>query len=229
MSQARGIALFAGAPVLPPAQEIFSRRVPRYGRFDAYTKLGCACIALALQDAGLADVEADRPVGIVSSSRFECFEADAAYYQTAIEEGGALASPNLFSYTVPGVMAGECAVHFHLTGPTFCVGEQGGRGMAALRCAMNMLENGMAEAMVAGWLDAPLAETAQDRAKGKIEDICGAAFVVLERKTMGTGRSEGAEEMVKAMEAKIITFEKQNTITCMGKTIDSLMELFGGA
>ena len=42
-----------GQPLVPPAKDIFSQPLTRYGRFDTYTKLGCAAIALAIRDAQL--------------------------------------------------------------------------------------------------------------------------------------------------------------------------------
>lgn len=173
-----------GLPELPGSKEIFTERVARFGRYDELTKLGCACVAFALRDAGLYDnCGARREVGIVSSSRLECLQTDIEYYRGALEEGGALASPNLFSYTLPGIMAGECAVNFKLAGPTLCVGEEGGRGMAALRQAALLLRGGMAGAMVAGWLD----WFDDGEAAGRLSEgfASGAAFVVLEAEAAG--------------------------------------------
>jgi len=144
-------------PAPPPARDLFDPALPRYGRFDAYTKLGCAAVALALADAGLSACGEKRPIGIVNASRADCFDTDLAYHQTTLEQGGALASPNLFSYTQPGIVLGECAVHFGLAGPTICVGQepQTGLGIAALDTALRFLAAGKAEAMLAGWIEAP--------------------------------------------------------------------------
>ncbi len=117
-----------GKAVIPPRGDVFDRPLRRWGRFDAYTRLGCAAIALSLRDAGLGIAAEDtrkHPIGIVSSSRWESMSVDQAYYRTTLAQDGVLASPNLFSYTLPGIMQGECAVHFGLTGPTLCVGEEG--------------------------------------------------------------------------------------------------------
>ncbi len=168
-----------GKAIIPARNEVFDRPLPRYGRFDDYTKLGCAAVALALRDAGLDRATDNRPVGIVSSSVWESTAVDLAYYQTALVEGGALASPNLFSYTLPSTMQGESAVHFQLTGPTLCVGENEGRGMAAVVTALRLMAAPAVAVMVAGWLDDP---------PGKLtlppetpEAVNGALFVVLER------------------------------------------------
>jgi 3-oxoacyl-[acyl-carrier-protein] synthase II len=146
-----------GTPTPPPARDLFDPPLARYGRFDTYTKLGCAAVALALADAGMASSPAKRSVGIVSASRSDCFDTDLDYHQTTLEQGGALASPNLFSYTLPGIVLGECAVHFGLAGPTACVGQEAraGLGIASLGTALRFLAAGKAEAMLAGWIEAP--------------------------------------------------------------------------
>lgn len=169
----------AALPVIPPSKEIFSERVARFGRYDELTKLGCACVSLALRDAGLFEHGgARRPIGIVTSSRLECLQTDLDYYQSAQEEGGALASPNLFSYTLPGIMSGECAVNFKLAGPTLCVGEEGGRGLAALRHAVAVMSGGLAARMIAGWVD--WFADPNEAVRLAPEFVSGAAFVVLE-------------------------------------------------
>ena len=133
---------------------------------------------MALADAGLLDSAEERPIGIVSSSTWESLSIDQAYYQTACGDGGALASPNLFSYALPGVMHGECALNFKMTGPTLCVGPSGGRGIPALRTALRLMVDGVISSMVAGWLDDP-----PDDARlpcNAADMIGGALFVVLQ-------------------------------------------------
>lgn len=182
------LRLSPGRPLIPSSKEIFTGRVARFGRYDEATKLGCACVALTLRDAGLYDAPAPRPIGMVSSSRLECLETDLAFYQTALEEGGSLASPSIFPYTLPGAMQGECAVNFKLTGPTLCVGEEGGRGLAALRTAERILATGAAEVMLAGWLDAFADGQMAERLAPDF--VSGAAFVVLEAAPRALARSQ---------------------------------------
>lgn len=179
MGEKRQPQLQPGPVTIPPAREIFNQRLPRYGRYDRYTRLGCACIALALRDAGMDDPVRNRqggPLGLVCSSAWDCFETDMEYYRTTAEEGGALASPNLFSYTVPGVMLGEAAIIFGLTGPTFCLGNEDGQGLNALRCALRLIASGAAETVLAGWTDI----LAHPEAMNEDESfLSGSVFVVL--------------------------------------------------
>jgi 3-oxoacyl-[acyl-carrier-protein] synthase II len=141
--------------VIPPADSIYTRPPVRYRRFDDYSRIGCAAIALALIDAGLDRSENPRPIGIVAATRYGCFDTDLAYYATAKEDRGAYASPNLFSFTLPGIVLGEAAIHFRLTGPTFTVGDiVGQRGGTALGVAADLLSCGVCQTILAGWLDA---------------------------------------------------------------------------
>jgi 3-oxoacyl-(acyl-carrier-protein) synthase len=160
-------AFLPGLVPLPPHEGLFPKPLARFGRFDEFTRLGAVAAGLALKDAGLAFPLAD--CGMVVGTRHETARTDAEFNQSSLGEGGLLASPNLFSYTLPVIVLGECAVCFNLTGPTFCVGEEGGRGLQALRAAGDLLVSGKARRVLAGWIDS---------VKG--EDASGACFAVLD-------------------------------------------------
>jgi hypothetical protein len=181
--------LAPGEPLLPRGKDLFDPPLTRYGRFDRYTKLGCAAVALALRDAGLAQTGRKRSIGIVSASRTECLETDLAYYRTTFENGGAFASSNLFSYTQPGIVLGECAVHFGLTGPTLCVGQSltgSALGASALDTACRFLAAGQAETMLAGWIEAPPLAPGDCPESERLAFPTGAIFVVLRPETDST-------------------------------------------
>jgi 3-oxoacyl-[acyl-carrier-protein] synthase II len=219
-----------GDPVIPKGKEIFERPLSRYGRFDRYTKMGSAAVALALRDAGLDRATHKRNVGIVSSSVFECSETDDAYHATTLDGGGALASPNLFSYTLPGIVHGECAVHFLLAGPTIAVGEpppaasQPFRpGLPALLTAARLMEAGKAEIMLAGWIESPPAPAQEEKADSDgvpAQIPSGAVFVVLEtllRGVLGGKNTEPPQPLV---------FHQGILKGPGGKPVESLLDLF---
>lgn len=131
---------------------LFSRKPSRFGRFDLYTRLGCAAVGLALADAGF-DAKTKRPrSGLVLAGQYGSFIADMDYNET-IGPGGQFASPNLFSYTLPNIVIGECANQFGLMGPTYCLDGDDGRACQALRQASVYLETNATEAMLVGWLE----------------------------------------------------------------------------
>jgi 3-oxoacyl-(acyl-carrier-protein) synthase len=156
LSEKQKFKLDSGLPQIPKAKEIFSEPLTRYGRFDQYTKLGCAAIALALKDSGLDESKEKRPIGVIVSTVYECFESDLAFYETTKEEDGFFSSPNLFSYTLPGIVIGEAAIYFKLNGPTFTVGDTlNQKGRNALITGLNLLNSDVCDTVVAGWLDGP--------------------------------------------------------------------------
>lgn len=172
-----------GKPLTPKAKDIFTEPLTRYGRFDKYTKLGCAAVALALKDAQLDSTVEKREIGLIISTAYECYENDLSFYNTTLEEGGSYSSPNKFSYTLPGIVIGECAVYFKLTGPTFCVGESFDKefGYQALKTGLRLLESGELDTVVVGWLDAPPEELKD--IKDVKELVSGAIFAVITRTT----------------------------------------------
>jgi 3-oxoacyl-[acyl-carrier-protein] synthase II len=196
-----------GTAIIPNLREVFEHLPQRCGRFDRYTKLGCAGIALALRDAGIDTGNERHSVGIVTSSVWETATVDRSYYETALVEGGRFASPNLFSYTLPGVMLGECAVHFGLKGPTICVGETGECGRRALQTALYLMADGAVSVMIAGWVDDP---PQSDR------DVGGAVVVVLESAPPG---EPGPVRWIRRGEGRVWSEE--------GCEIKSLLDLFG--
>ena len=202
----------AGEVKLPPPREIFSERLPRWGRYDDYTRCGLIGLALALRDAGLEAGGERRPIGLVTASALDCFATDVAYYQTTLEQGGGLASPNLFSYTLPGIMLGEAAILFQLGGPTLCVGEAGGCGMAALACALDLMHDGAAPIMVAGWVDC--IGDAPFRLELGADQPQGAAFVVL------------ATEPKRPVESdRTLVYNQGKLLTARNKEIESIFDL----
>jgi 3-oxoacyl-[acyl-carrier-protein] synthase II len=148
---------------------------PRFGRFDSYAKAGFGAIALALHSARLDYWTQKRPIGLVVGTRLGCLEADEAYFKTAAFQGGALASPNLFAYTLPSTMLGEAAIQFGLTGAGFVVDDSDGH-LAGIHAALDLMRWGLCEIVVGGWCDVnSKVLTARE------EGPCGAVFFVLAR------------------------------------------------
>ena len=170
--------LSAGDPRIPPVDEIYTNPPVRYRRFDCYCQAGCAAIALALKDAAMDRAESARPIGIIASTRFGCFETDLEYYASAREADGIYASPILFAYTLPSIAISEAAILFRLTGPTFTVGDPvGQRGYQALRIAVDLISSGACRTVLAGWLDAGT-KLLKHPAEGD-DGVRGAVFLVL--------------------------------------------------
>lgn len=205
-------ALIEGDPVISPANKIYSELPVRYRRFDTYSKVGCAAIALALKDAGVNQADTRQPIGIVAGTRFGCCKTDLAYFDTAKDNGGVFASPNLFSFTLPGIAIGEAAIHFKLTGPVFTVGDTSiNRGCTALGIAVDLLASGTCRTIVAGWMD--VWEMSPQARPSNAESLQGAIFVVLS--------TDYQEKSVLRIEQK-----KFALFTAFGKKINTIVDLF---
>ena len=179
LSEGREVKVSTAEPLLPEAKDLFSEPLQRYGRFDDFTRLGCAAAALALRDASIEREGRNDTAGMIISSDYEVFKTDMDYYETSIEEGGIYSSPNLFSYTLPVILLGECAIHYNLTGPTFCVGDGGTYGLYALESAAAMIVSGKADRMIAGWLESPPINFSDETDN---RPLSGAVFIVLDGK-----------------------------------------------
>ncbi|OGV53122.1 MAG: hypothetical protein A2017_04590 [Lentisphaerae bacterium GWF2_44_16] len=185
----------SGIPVRLSREELSMELPSRHGRFDAYTKLGFDAVSLALKDAGHDE---KKLCGIVVSTKHGSMANDIEYYKTTLYDGGFTASPNLFSYTLPGTVLGECAVHFKFRGATFTVGENGDKGLAALDVACNLLNASVLNRVITGWLDS-------------FDDTdSGAAFVVLEKSPA---------------QGKVIRYDGNKIIMGNGE-IKSILDLF---
>ncbi|HBA88213.1 MAG TPA: beta-ketoacyl synthase [Geobacter sp.] len=156
-------------------KDVFPEPNQRFGRMSDYAKLGLAATAFALRDAGLEAWSEKRPIGVVASTRFGCLATDLDYHGTVQLQGGGLASPNLFAYTLANCFLGDAAIQFGLTGSSVAINESGEDRLGALRLALEALLMGEADTMLAGVCDLP----APRRYAGETGQAPGAAFLVL--------------------------------------------------
>ncbi|MBI4764473.1 MAG: hypothetical protein HY787_07705 [Deltaproteobacteria bacterium] len=136
------------------AKGILDKPAPRYGRMDDYSRLGLLAIALVLKDAQLDQWTEMRNISVIASTVYGCLQTDSDYYDTVIPEGGRLALPNLFAYTLSNTFLGEAAIYFGLTGAGFIIHESSLSGCYGMLLAMNSLAGKECEAVIAGICDA---------------------------------------------------------------------------
>ena len=192
------------------AKDIFDKPVPRYGRMDEYSRLGLTAIALALKDAELDQWTEMRNFAIIASTVYGCLQTDAEYYDTVRPQGGRLASPNLFAYTLSNTFLGEVSIYFGLTGAAFIIHELSLSGLSGLRLAMDSISRQDCEAVIVGICDAgpPQSLGLTGRA------IPGALFFVLQAESKGQDSSYGA-----------LAQNKRGAIVFDGKKIEDLHDL----
>jgi 3-oxoacyl-[acyl-carrier-protein] synthase II len=155
--------------------DVLRRPCQRFGRFDGFSRAGLAAVSFALEDAGLAEWESKRPIGMVVGTVLGCLEVDTAYYTSALEGDGSTASPNLFTYTLPNCFLGEAAAHFGLTGPGYVLTLAPEAPWCWLDAALEMLADGGAPVVLVG-----VNETvAPGLMPGPWQTLSGAVFLVL--------------------------------------------------
>ncbi len=146
-------AFGSGDLPVPVRRELFAAPYPRFGRLDDFSRLGLAGIALALADAGFDRWTDKRPVGLCAATTCGCLATDFSYFDTVVAEGGALASPNLFAYTLANTFVGEAAIRFGLTGPALVVNAAADDPFCGLRIGLEALLDGDCPLVVAGICD----------------------------------------------------------------------------
>lgn len=111
-------------------------RRPGFHRMGPRTVAAVLAASGALEEAGFAGIPeegTDRVFLWVATDRGS-EDADGAFWETAREEGGSLASPALFADTLPSALAGEVARALGLTGPAMVTAGRGAvEGAAAAR------------------------------------------------------------------------------------------------
>ncbi|MCP4450381.1 MAG: beta-ketoacyl synthase [Planctomycetes bacterium] len=167
-----------GRGSLPPlrSRQFLNRPHKRFGRFDTYTRAGFGAIALALRSAGLQEWQEKRPIGLVVGTHHGCLDTDVAYFETAAQDGGAMASPNLFAYTLPNCMLGEASIQFGLTGPILVTNQSGDACMDGIHMALDLIEGDFCDTVVAGFCDIACALLGESSVR-----FSGAVFFVLNR------------------------------------------------
>jgi 3-oxoacyl-[acyl-carrier-protein] synthase II len=175
--QQQDFTLTAGElPTLSRA-DIFEKPDRRFGRMDPFSKLGLAGITFALRDAGLERWGKKRQIGMIAATAYGCLGTDSDYFDTVIPQGGALASPQLFAYTLSNTFLGEAAIRFGLTGDAQVVSKPIPSGLTPLGLALESLAWSDAEGMVAGVCDLST-PVGVPEVPGALP---GAVFLVLER------------------------------------------------
>jgi 3-oxoacyl-[acyl-carrier-protein] synthase II len=154
--------LVTGSLELPRRKDVFAQADLRFGRLDGFSRVGLAALACCLRDAGAEEWTEKRPIGIVAGSSYGCLQTDLDYLETLLTEGGKLASPNLFAYTLPNCFLGEAALRFGLTGNTLVLNRADESGLAPLRFALEELAWSEQTGVLAGRcdLEAPAGVTA---------------------------------------------------------------------
>lgn len=128
----------------------------RWGRMDRISRLAVVEVGRALRAAGLLQDGAGKVCvtgsgGLIGASRHGSLATDLAFAAT-LAGGLNLASPTLFSYTLPNIALAEAASHYGLTGPVYSL-LAGGLFEAEAEAQRWLAEESGVDFMVAGVID----------------------------------------------------------------------------
>ena len=121
-------------------------------RIDHYSRMALLGAYLALQDAGMPDLNNQR-VGLVVTSGYGATRTTFSFLDSAIEEGDSYASPTLFSNSVHNAAAGHISILLKLHGPTLTVSQFEMSVPSALLSASQWLEQGRVNSVLLGAVD----------------------------------------------------------------------------
>lgn len=129
---------------LPPAQR---RRMNRHSR------MACVAAGQALRHAGLLDSDnpGDSPAsdcGVVYGTALGSTGQCGAFFDDFLDKGPRLVNPALFLETVPNAPAGQISILYGLHGPNATICSQTVSAEAAVIAALDLLDAGMAPAIV---------------------------------------------------------------------------------
>ncbi|MBW1718374.1 MAG: hypothetical protein JRJ43_02260 [Deltaproteobacteria bacterium] len=132
----------------------------RWGRMDLLSRMAVIEVGRALRDSDLLDKQTNKLhtakiVGLVAATRWGSLITDLAFCET-LSQGPELASPTIFSYTLPNIALAEAASHFGLTGPVYSIFAKDNPFEEARQEALRWLScQPEISAMVSGQLDIP--------------------------------------------------------------------------
>jgi len=163
--------------VLPKLRRelLSSKPEERWGRLDYYSKAGLVTASLALKDARL-DSRISASTAVIASTVSGSVDVDHAYFRSVVPQGGLLASPNLFAYTLPNCMLGEISIRYGLTGPTMVVSQTTPDMISGILGGVKFISYGLCEAVIAGYCNT-------EACVNYVDTSCkpGAVFLILQK------------------------------------------------
>ncbi|MBU8848382.1 MAG: hypothetical protein KOO64_02510, partial [Desulfobacterales bacterium] len=121
-------------------KDILNHPHKSFGRMDAFSKLGFAAIAFAMNDAGIKEERDKKNISIIASTVTGCLETDMNFQETILKK---VPSPAIFAYTLDSSFLGEASIYFGLTGESFVINEEKTNGLTGLLMALEIIDSGV--------------------------------------------------------------------------------------
>ena len=121
---------------------------PKFFKMDNLSKLGWLAAEMLMQGIDREGISPEN-IGIVLANQHASLDTDRKYYQTALD----IASPALFVYTLPNIVAGEICIRHNIKGETSFFIAEAFDATFLQQYVYNLLNNDTLQACICGWID----------------------------------------------------------------------------
>jgi 3-oxoacyl-(acyl-carrier-protein) synthase len=106
-----------------------------------------------VEQEGAVPSTVGQKAGMVLGTGYGSHLSNEAFQRLLDVEGPSGASPAIFAYTLPSSAVGAISIHLGLKGPNLTLAQGTGAGLHAVATAARMVEQGVAQWMLAGGVD----------------------------------------------------------------------------
>lgn len=135
-----------------PAQFIDKKELKR---MDRYTQFALAAAKLAIDDAGLKDINSER-TGVFVGAGIGGMDTLHNQYEKLFSKGASRISPFFIPMMIANMAAGNIAITFKLQGPCECIVTACASGTNSIGDAYRVIQRGDADVMLAGGAEAAI-------------------------------------------------------------------------
>jgi 3-oxoacyl-[acyl-carrier-protein] synthase II len=126
----------------------------KYRRMSRVSRLAVAASIEAIKDSALTLSPQSAPsIGVVLGTGYGSTAQTDEFFVGMLKEGPEGANPSLFPDTVPNAPASQVSIYHGLQGPNTTFSHNEVSGEQALACAFRLLQEGRAQAILAGSVD----------------------------------------------------------------------------
>jgi len=145
--EAKGLTV---ADFLIAAYNHWGAQYPKFYKMDQLSKLGWLASDILLKDSSFNSKDyKPEDIGLVLSNANSSLDTDLKYFQTTKD----FASPSLFVYTLPNIVAGEICIRHHFKGENaFFVSAEFDVDFIQ-QYVNNLINNNILQFCICGWVD----------------------------------------------------------------------------
>lgn len=154
-----GVCLFESsasesfAVFIRSAFKLLNQQNMKFYKMDDLCKLGYVTAAYLLKDKPLNEKYAPDEIGIILSNASSSLDTDCKHQAIIDEKGDEEASPAIFVYTLPNVVAGEICIRYKIQGEnTFFISKKESKEQLEAYCRL-LLDKHLLKVCIFGWCE----------------------------------------------------------------------------